>query len=268
VSRGLVAAAARNNAEWCGVVCRSRGIASAIEGAAWVAREDAPRFYPNLVTLEGPHRAADHHRIARELLGCKNEAVAIKDSFDALDGTVLACRVLFEAQWIAHDSSDRSVSAEGCSIVETEPELIAWERAWSDDPGAGQTFHPAILQDPDVAVLAIRRDDTIVGGGIASRAAGVVGISNVFARDDGLVEWALLVAGAARYLQHQGPFVGYEHGDALAAAVAGGWRPIGARRSRRGCDLHAAAGAPRHRLRSAGGRQARPPRKASRGDIE
>jgi hypothetical protein len=229
VSRDLVAAAARNNAEWCGAVCRARGIASAIEGAAWVAREDTPRFYPNLVTLEGPHRAADHHRIALELLGRRHGGVvAIKDSFDAFDGNALACRVLFAAQWIARDIGDEGMSVEGCSLVKKEHELIAWERAWSDDPSAGQTFHPAILQDPDVAILAIRQGGTIVGGGIAFRAAGVVGISNVFARQDDLAEWPLLVAGAACYLQHQGPLVGYEHGDALAAAVAGGWRPIGA----------------------------------------
>jgi len=71
------------------------------------------------------------------------------------------------------------------------------------------------------------REDAIVGGCIASRSDGVLGISNLFAPadDDGAVRAACLDA-AARTAP-DAPLVGYEHGGSLARMKALGFAKIG-----------------------------------------
>ncbi|HEX6872642.1 MAG TPA: hypothetical protein VF163_16210 [Micromonosporaceae bacterium] len=48
--------AARNNAEWCELVCRSHGIQTRYVDEAWVAGSRTPPFYPDAVTLASTAR--------------------------------------------------------------------------------------------------------------------------------------------------------------------------------------------------------------------
>lgn len=85
----------------------------------------------------------------------------------------------------------------------------------------------ALLDDPDCAVLACRRDGAQVGGAIAYTAGGVTGISNVFKSgiaDDPL--WAGAVRAIAR-VRPGLPIVGYERGEDLAAAREAGFTVLG-----------------------------------------
>jgi hypothetical protein len=79
-------------------------------------------------------------------------------------------------------------------------------------------FQPALLDDPDCAILACRRDGTLVGGAIAYATDGVTGILNVFKSGtaDGPL-WAGAVRTVAT-LRPGLPIVGYERGEDLAAA--------------------------------------------------
>jgi hypothetical protein len=96
--------------------------------------------------------------------------------------------------------------------------------------GAARLFHPALLTEPDHAVIAVTRDDAIVAGCVASRSDGLVGISNLFARpsDDGTVRSTCLAA-AMRFAPDR-PLAGYESGADLVRMKALGFAATGALR--------------------------------------
>jgi hypothetical protein len=88
-------------------------------------------------------------------------------------------------------------------------------------------FQPALLADPDCAVLACRRDGALVGGATAYAADGVTGILNVFKSGitDEMLWTGVVQAVAAR--RPGLPIVGYEHGEDLAAAREAGFGVLG-----------------------------------------
>jgi hypothetical protein len=114
--------------------------------------------------------------------------------------------------------------------LETADQLVAWESAWDADGVDAHLFRPALLRDPFVAVLGGYVDGSIVAGAIANRTGDVVGLSNVFTRDDDLEDaWV----GSLSYVDAALPglpIVGYETGDALATARRQGFRSVGALR--------------------------------------
>ena len=229
MSLELCAAAARNNAAWCDALARLNGAAGEFTAAAWINRGPAPRFYPNLVTLEGPHQERAHLAALNQLMRAPPApGWAVKDSFAALD--LGGFDPLFEARWIHRPAG--AFGASGARRVTNVAMLAAWELAWraGESDVEGRLFAPALLREPDHAVIAATRDGAIVGGCIASRSDGVLGISNLFApaEDDGAVRAACL--DAAMLLAPDAPLVGYEHGDSLARMKELGFSATGALR--------------------------------------
>jgi hypothetical protein len=91
----LVAAAARNNAEWCDLVCRSRRLPAAFRSDVWQVERRSPPFYPDAVTL-APHVSAETVMEGIDTsAGC-----SIKDSFTTLDLSAYGFEILFDAEWI------------------------------------------------------------------------------------------------------------------------------------------------------------------------
>jgi hypothetical protein len=228
----LCAAAARNNAAWCDALARLHGAAGEFAAAAWINRRPAPRLYPNLVTLDGPHAARAHRAALNRLIQAPPApGWAAKDSFAALDLGRLGFDLLFEAHWIHRPAGavGETLGTLGAGRVTSAALLAAWEQAWGtgEADANARLFPPALLKEPDHAVIAARRDGAIIGGCIASRSEDVLGISNLFApaADDGAVRGACLDA-AAR-LAPTVPLVGYEHGDSLARMTELGFRAIG-----------------------------------------
>ena len=225
-NRELCAAAARNNAAWCDAMAGLHGAAGAFVTAAWINRQPAPRFYPNLVTLDGPHQTPGHRAALDQLLRSPPAAGwAAKDSFAALDLGAMGFDLLFEAQWIHRAAG--AFAATGAERVTSAAMLAAWAHAWGE-AGAAGLFRPALLQAQDHAVIAAMRDGAIVGGCIATRSDGVLGISNLFApaTDDGSVRAACLDAAAP--FAPNAPLVGYERGDSLARMTELGFHAVGA----------------------------------------
>ncbi|MET9319804.1 hypothetical protein ABZX75_06340 [Streptomyces sp. NPDC003038] len=225
-TRELLLAAARNNAEWCDAVCRGHGPAGAFTRDAWTSSRRTPPLYPDAVTLTGDASAA------ALLAGIDTGSAggcSVKDSFAVLDLAAAGFEVLFEARWIHRPAG--AVGGGGgsrldWSEVATAGELEAWEAAWDGEESTG-LFRPALLGE-DTAFLAGRADGRIVAGAVAHRTGDVVGLSNLFARDDAGIDtaWAGALAGiAARWPEL--PVVGYESGDDLDAAVRAGFTPIG-----------------------------------------
>jgi hypothetical protein len=224
----LVRAAARNNAEWCAAMSRSHGLTGEFGSQAWTAPARTPRYYPDAVTL-GP--GADPAALAARI-DTAAPGASVKDSFADLDLTEVGFRVLFEAQWIYRPAAGPAVKPDLAWDVVRGPDMLrAWALAWDDGGGDADLFRPELLGDPATFVLAGRSaDGRVAAGAVASRGDDVVGVSNVFARDGGPDAAWPAVLHALRRLFPPLAVVGYEHGDALAAAVRHGFEPVGALR--------------------------------------
>jgi hypothetical protein len=236
MTKDWVAVAAANNAAWCDAVCRSHGAPGEFRSGLWLNLRQVPPFYPNAITLAGPARSADQLQGIADLLaagiagGC-----AVKDSFGALDLAPIGFEVLFEATWLfrpdANSRLDPAAATGQGSRVAHPADLAAWEKAFRGAPGTGDggsppLFRPALLADANIAFLVCSRRDEIIGGAIANRAAGVIGLSNVFAAADDLdAVWAMAVAHAEATFPGL-PIVGYEDAGSIAALRKFGFEPL------------------------------------------
>jgi hypothetical protein len=208
----LVRAAARNNAEWCHLFCRTYGVDGRFEAGRWFSPHRTPPYYPDAVTLL-PETTAEQVLAGIDTgPGC-----SVKDSFDALDLEPYGFRPLFRGEWlVAEPSSEEPHWAVAGDLQE-------WSAAWGD----ADFFRPALLDDDRVAVLAAYRDGRIVAGAIANRSATVVGLSNVFDTAGDLeAAWREAAAAAARRWPGL-PAVAYDMGPALDAARAAGFTSVG-----------------------------------------
>ncbi|PWR04945.1 hypothetical protein DKT68_29500 [Micromonospora acroterricola] len=206
-------AAARNNAEWCDIVCDSHGLGGRTDADAWSVPRRSPPWYPDAVTLR-PGVDADA-LLARIDAG---PGASVKDSFADLDLSGFGFRVLFDAQWISRPPAGQPSGPPLAPV--TTPERLA---AWAAAHGGGELFRPALLADPRVRVLA-RYDErgAVVGGAVVS-GDGVYGVSNVFA---GTGDPAEIWHGVLATLPPV-PLVGYESGPDLAATLGAGFAPTG-----------------------------------------
>jgi hypothetical protein len=203
----MIAAAARNNAEWCDAMCRAHGIAGEAGADAWTWPQRTPPYYPDAVTLRPDVSAAALLERIDSGPGC-----SIKDSFATLD--LPGFEVIVEASWIHRPAGPAPEAGDEWTVV---TDLGEWERAWGEPLGL---FRPALLAE--ARFLAARRDGEIVAGAILNRTGDVVGISNVFGED----AWPGAVATAVGLFPNL-PLVGYEAGDVLAAARRHGFEVIG-----------------------------------------
>lgn len=231
----LHTAAARNNAEWCASVCRSHGDAGTFGETAWWSSRRTPPYYPDAVTLHPGAVPGDFlDRIDTASAGC-----SVKDSFGTLDLAPHGFAELFEARWIHRPAGLPVSPAPG---LRTEPVLTAaglddWQTAWHGD-GDGEVpdvFRPALLSDPSVRVIRVLSVDgdgeDLLGGAVLNLGAGLVGLSNIFqaeGADSGAVRSAVVTAAADAFPGVA--VVGYEHEDALATALAGGFSELGSLR--------------------------------------
>ncbi|MFF7408129.1 hypothetical protein [Streptomyces lydicus] len=221
----IVAAAARNNAEWCAAMCRSHGLEGQFGPEAWTAPARTPLYYPDAVTLAP---GTDPTALAARL-NTTAPGATVKDSFADLDLTGAGFHVLFEAQWIHRPAGAPAVAPGLAWDVAGDPEALrTWALAWDDGNGNADLFRPELLDDPDTFVLAGRSTlGRVVAGAVASRSDQVIGISNVFALDGGPEAAWPAVLEAVHQLFPALPVVGYEHGDDLAAAVGHGFDAVG-----------------------------------------
>jgi hypothetical protein len=221
----LVQAAARSNAEWCAAMSRSHDLASDFGAQAWAAAARTPLYYPDAVTLvPGADSAALAARIDTVAPGA-----SVKDSFADLDLTEAGFQVLFEAQWIHRPASAPATASDLDWEVVGDPDALrAWALAWDGGDGNADLFRPELLDDPATFVLAGRSADGHVAvGAVASRSDQVVGISNVFALDNGPDAAWPIVLDAVHQLFPTLAVVGYERGADLAVALRHGFEPVG-----------------------------------------
>ncbi|WP_234314144.1 hypothetical protein [Streptomyces sp. NBRC 109706] len=192
----------------------------------WFSPRRTPPYYPDAVTLRADAGVAE----VVAGVDLASRGCSVKDSFAALDLTAEGFAVLFDAQWI-----HRPAGASGASetppfrteLVTTAGQLLQW----AGGNGPPDVFRPALLNNPSVRVLGFHDAAGLVGGAVLNEAAGVVGVSNVFAVDDADIAavWAATVSAAAGHFPGVA-LVGYEQGDDLAPALAGGFGALGSLR--------------------------------------
>ena len=178
----LAVAAARNNAEWCNAVVRRHAGAGVFLDEAWFTNHPAPRFYPNVVTLDRLSHEQQFTVVDDVIaaIGHQHE-IGVKDSFAALDLTSRGFSVIIDGQWIAR-SQQPALPDIGIETIATARALTEWEHAWGQgSTTTGPTFRPELLDDTDLVFLAQRDGQELVAGLIANRSADVAGISNFFA---------------------------------------------------------------------------------------
>ncbi|WP_406064736.1 hypothetical protein [Micromonospora sp. NBC_00860] len=206
-------AAARNNAEWCDIVCGSHGLAGRTDAAAWSVPHRSPRWYPDAVTVR-PGVDAEA-LLARIDVG---PGASVKDSFADVDLSGYGFRVLFDAQWI-HRPASAPPPVPPLTPVSTPDELAAWAAAH----GGGELFRPALLTDPRVRILARHDDRGVLTGGAVLSGCGPYGVSNLFTRtDDSRDIWRAVCATVP-----DAPLVGYETTTDLPSALSAGFTATG-----------------------------------------
>jgi hypothetical protein len=213
-----VRAAARNNAAWCDTVCRSHGLTTMYDAQFWATAARSPTFYPDAVTLDPTVTPA-------EILARIDDSpgASVKDSFAVLDLHPFGYNVLFDAEWYLLEPGRSRTPVEGAwSIVETPAELASWAAAI----GGGDVFRAALLDDPAVRFLLRHLPGGGIAGAIASRAAEVVGVGNVFGPGTAEGAWEGLVDAIGVMFPGEA-IVGYHRGEHLRAALSEGFRTIG-----------------------------------------
>jgi hypothetical protein len=218
--------AARNNAEWCDILCRAHGVLGRFDPDAWTAPRRTPPYYPDAVSLDPA--AVDERIVAR--IDTVTPGCSVKDSFATLALACFGFDVVHEAEWIHRERRSRpdaSAARMMWSMLEERAELTKWEAAWDVEGAHTGLFRPALLRHPSVAILGAYVDDSIVAGAILNRTEDTVGVSNLFSKDGDLdVAWL----GCLGFIDRALPglaVVGYEAGDALAAAHRQGFESVG-----------------------------------------
>ena len=199
----------------------------------WINRGRIPRFYPNAQTIsrDAPLQTALIEKLTREAL---HTGWAVKDSFASLDLLSMGFTVLFEAEWIflprERLSTLRSAEPQW-NFVRSEDSLDRWEHAWREangDANTARVFVPALLENPDVAIVAGSRGGRIVAGAIGNRSEHVLGWSNFFAaraEDTRACASGSLAALSRNFADT--PIVGYEAGEMLHMARSLSFESIG-----------------------------------------
>lgn len=223
-----------NNLIWCDTLCRAHDMPGSVDDLLWHNHYAVPRFYPNAITLSGkPEDHASQMAAITTLTASEpTRQWSVKDSFAALDLAPLGYHILLEATWLWREADLAAPSQRLANVewerIQNRRELGPWEEAWNGryDPDLPPVFLPKLLINPDIAFLVAYQGPNIAAGAIAYRHDNVVGLSNVFVSGaDKASFWAGAVATALQTFPGY-PLVGYEQGEALAAAQGVGFEPL------------------------------------------
>jgi hypothetical protein len=215
-------AAVRDNAEWCDLVCRTHGLVAFGGERVWSCPVRTPALYPDAITLRPGVRADEVLADIDTAPGC-----SVKDSYADVELGSLGFRVLVNATWLWHTRTHGGArpAPQGWSIITGAVEFGEWERAWRAD-GPGGVLLPALVDAPNVDVLARLVDGEIVAGCVVHHTDTAIGLSNVFALALASQTYAELVEVLGSRWPER-PVVGYEHGPKLQLATDVGFEPIG-----------------------------------------
>jgi hypothetical protein len=204
---------------WYEDICALHGVGSMLAEGVWSALDPPPPLHSDVVVVE-PEVTVD--RVLGRLDGRLHGGV--KDSFARVDLSGEGMDLLFAAVWI-HREPKRSAprtAPPGWVAVQTADQLAEW----TGQHDTADVLLPPLLRRGHFLILAKQVDDRLVGGAVARLGSGAVDVSNVHALPGHPVDWAELADVIGTCFPGRA-LVGYERGDALDAALAGGFAPVG-----------------------------------------
>ncbi|MFF5084889.1 hypothetical protein ACFY36_48280 [Actinoplanes sp. NPDC000266] len=204
---------------WYEDLCALHGVGSMLDGGLWSALGPPPPLHSDAVVVE-PEVGAD--QVLARLDG--REHGGVKDSFATMDLTGAGMNLLFSATWIHREARTewRRAAPAGWTAVTAAGELAEW----TGRHDTREVLLPPLLRRAHFRVLGRRVDGHLVAGAVARLGSGAVDVSNVWAVPGHRVDWAELAEAVGVYFPGR-PLVGYERGEALAAALDGGFEPVG-----------------------------------------
>jgi hypothetical protein len=204
---------------WYEDLCALHGVGSMLVDGLWSALDAPPPLHSDAVVVE-PEVTAD--RVAARLGG--REHCGVKDSFATMDLSGEGMKLLFSATWIHREAEpDRRPDAPAGWVAVTSADELS---EWTGHHGTRDVLLPPLLRRAHFRILARYVDDRIVAGAVARLGSGAVDVSNVYAVPGHRVDWVELADVVGAFFPGR-QLVGYERGDALAAALDGGFAPLG-----------------------------------------
>jgi hypothetical protein len=190
-----------------------------------------PPLYSNIVTRSEEWRPDDHFRkIERNYEDEKWSEWSIKDSFRVLDLSKDGFGKLFDAQWIYLERNNFNPIKPNhfqYQTIQSEEGLLSWRLAWNRDAALGQKiFNAKLLNDSNIYFLAGYDRGKLVSGCLVNETDDVLGISNVFAPDRGIVHWSGIVSFLLTLFTDK-DIVGYELEKLVAELAPLGIEAIG-----------------------------------------
>jgi hypothetical protein len=204
---------------WYDDICALHGVGSILASGIWSALDTPPPLHSDAVVVE-PMVTAD--QVLARLDGRVH--CGVKDSFARMDLSGEGMDLLFSATWIHREAGqcqERSAPA-GWAAVTTAGELAVW----TGQHDTSDVLLPPLLRSAHFRILAKYIDNRIVAGAVARLSSGTVDVSNVYAVPGHPIDWAELAEVIGACFPGR-PLVGYERGDALSAALDGGFMPLG-----------------------------------------
>ncbi len=201
---------------WYEDLCALHGVGSIIANGLWSSIEAPPPLHSDAVAME-PMVTLDEVQMRLE----GRTHAGFKDSFGTVPADAAGMEVLFSATWIHREPLDLPPTGKWSALRDAE-ELATW----TANHDTANVLLPGLLARGHFRILACRVEGSIVAGAVARLASGGVDVSNVHAIPGYAVDWEELAADIADIFPGR-PMVGYERGDALMAAVDGGFQTIG-----------------------------------------
>ncbi|WP_157437233.1 hypothetical protein [Actinoplanes subtropicus] len=201
---------------WYEDLCALHGVGSTLADGLWSALDRPPPLHSDALVVEPEVTAG---RVLACLSG--REHCGVKDSFATMDLSGDGMELLFPATWIHREPASQRAPA-GWVTVTGADELADWT-AHHDTT---DVLLPPLLRRAHFRILARHADGRLVAGAVARLGSGAVDVSNVWSAPGHRVDWAGLAGVIACYFPGR-PLVGYERGEALEAALAGGFTPLG-----------------------------------------
>jgi hypothetical protein len=205
------------NVGWYEAIFALHGIGSVLDGGLWSAVGTPPPFHSHALVVEP---GVPIETVEARIGDVPN--ASFKDGFATLDATRIGMSPLFEATWIYRAPGASRGDASAWVDIRTVADLAAWNAGWDTD----EVLVPGVLDRAQLRVLARVVDGAIEAGAVARLGSGAVDVSNVHGVGDHRVDWAEVSAAVAARFPGR-PMVGYERGDDLEAARAGGWQALG-----------------------------------------
>ena len=202
---------------WYEDICALHGTATELRDGLWSAVGPPPPLHSGVVVVE-PGVTAEQVLDRRRATGG-----GVKDSFAAVELDDHGLAMLFSASWLFRPPHPPVRTApRGWTAVRT-PERLA---AWTSGHDTRDVLLPGLLRSGHLVVLERQVDGMAVAGAAARLGSGTVDLSNVHAATGHELDWSELAAVVA-HLFPERPIVGYESGDDLEAALAGGFTAVG-----------------------------------------